>query len=201
MNELHKRGKFKRFGLSNFKPEEVEEVVKVCKENNFVPPTVFQGNYSPVARRQDTELFPVLRKHGIAFYAYSPLAGGFLTKTKEDIESKSAGRFTDSGAGPMYLALYNKPKYLEALATWNEIATKHDIGKAELAYRWVAFNSPLRNQYGDAIIVGASRLEQLKESLKWFQKGPLPESAVKGIDAVWGSIKDEAGLDNFNLNN
>ena len=201
MNELHKRGRFRRFGLSNYKPEEVEEVVKVCKENGFVLPTVYQGNYSPVARRQDSELFPVLRKHGIAFYAYSPLAGGFLTKTKEDIESKSKGRFTDAGAGPMYRTLYAKPKYKEALATWNDIATKHDIGKAELAYRWVAYNSPLSNEYGDAIIVGASQLEQLEESLKWFKKGPLPESAVKGIDQVWESVKDEAGLDNFNLNN
>ena len=201
MNELHKRGRFRRFGLSNYKPGEVEEVVRVCKEHNFVPPTVFQGNYSPVARRQDTELFPVLRKHSIAFYAYSPLAGGFLTKTKEDIESKSKGRFQEGGAGSMYLALYDKPKYLEALATWNQIATEFGVGKAELAYRWVAYNSPLSNQYGDAIIVGASRLEQLRESLAWFQKGPLPEGAVKGIDAVWESIKDEAGLDNFNLNN
>jgi len=201
MNELYKQDKFKRFGLSNYKPEEVEEVVKVCKDHGFVAPTVYQGNYSPVARRQDTELFPVLRRHGIAFYAYSPLAGGFLTKTKEDIESKSKGRFTDSGAGPMYMALYNKPTYLQALATWNEIAQKHDVGKAEMAYRWVAFNSPLRNQYGDAIIIGASRIEQLKESLAWFQKGPLPDSAAQGIEKVWESVKDEAGLDNFNLNN
>lgn len=201
MNELHKQGKFKRFGLSNYKPSEVEEVVACCKENNFVPPTVFQGNYSPVARRQDTELFPVLRKHGIAFYAYSPLAGGFLTKTKEDIESKSKGRFRAEGAGNMYLALYDKPSYLEALAKWNEIAEKAGVGKAEMAYRWVAYNSPLGNEYGDAIIIGASRIEQLKESLAWFQKGPLPEEAVKGIEGVWESVKGEAGLDNFNLNN
>jgi aflatoxin B1 aldehyde reductase len=39
-----------------------------------------------VARKQEEVLFPTLRKLGIAFYAYSPIAGGFLTKTKKDIE-------------------------------------------------------------------------------------------------------------------
>lgn len=198
INELHKRGRFARFGLSNYKPDEVEEVVKVCKTKGFVPPTAYQGNYSPVARRQDTELLPVLRKHGISFYAYSPLAGGFLTKTKEEILAKNTGRFTEQAVGGLYLELYGKPSLIEGLATWNEIATSHGIGKAELAYRWVAYNSPLSNEHGDAIIIGASRMEQLEESLAWFEKGPLPESAVLGIDQFWDSVKNEAGLDNFN---
>ena len=200
INDLYKSGTFKRFGLSNFKPAEVEEVIKLCKEKGFVVPSVYQGNYSPVARLQENELFPLLRKYDMSFYAYSPLAGGFLTKTKEEILSKNVGRFRESRVGAMYLALYSKPKHLDALAKWDAIASEHGVGKAEMAYRWVAYNSPLANKHGDAIIIGASRMEQLKESLVWFKKGPLPGSAVKGIQEIWETIKDEAGLDNFNLN-
>ena len=100
----------------------------------------------------------------------------------------------------MYLTLYNKPTYLEALATWSEIAEDFGIGKAELAYRWVAFNSLLKQEHGDAIVIGARNEEQLRETFEWSRRGPLPKGAVERIDAVWESVKAEAGLDNFNLN-
>jgi aflatoxin B1 aldehyde reductase len=36
---------------------------------------------------------------------------------------------------------------------------------AELAYRWVAFDSPLDPECGDAIVFDASKLSQVKETL------------------------------------
>ena len=95
VNEVYKSGAFKRFGLSNYKVEDVRKVHEHCKERGYVLPTAYQGNYSPVARLQDTLLFPTLRELGMSFYAYSPLAGGFLTKTKEQLE-KPIGRFDDT---------------------------------------------------------------------------------------------------------
>lgn len=43
VNELHKQGKFVRLGLSNYTAAEVAEVVMVCKYNNWVRPTIYQG--------------------------------------------------------------------------------------------------------------------------------------------------------------
>jgi aflatoxin B1 aldehyde reductase len=43
MNKAYLEGKFERFGLSNYSVEEVEQVVKVCEENGFVKPSVYQG--------------------------------------------------------------------------------------------------------------------------------------------------------------
>ena len=70
INQAYREGKFDRFGLSNFAAAEVEQIVDLCKENGFVVPSVYQGLYNAVARQGEKELFPVLRKHGIAFYAY-----------------------------------------------------------------------------------------------------------------------------------
>lgn len=201
VNELYKQGRFERFGLSNFLPSEVEEVVRVSKENGFVVPTVYQGNYSAIARKQEVELFPVLRKHGIAFNAYSPLAGGFLTKTAKDFEG-SVGRFDPANPiGDLYTTLYKKPAFLAALGDWEAISVASGIPKAELAYRWVAYNSPLELENGDGIIIGARNLEQLRKTLTGLQRGPLPETVARQIEEVWDKVKGEAGLDNFNLNN
>lgn len=158
-----------------------------------------QGNYNPVARKQEEVLFPTLRKLGISFYAYSPLAGGFLVKTREEIESGKASNRWEKGTmiGDMYLELYSKPSYLEALAEWDSVAKEEGVTKAELAYRWVKYNSPLKAEQGDGIIFGATRLSQLQETVKTINQGPLSARAVKRIDEVWEKIKHEAPLDNL----
>ncbi|OCT49647.1 Aflatoxin B1 aldehyde reductase member 4 [Cladophialophora carrionii] len=196
VNEVYKTGVFKRFGLSNYSPADVQKVYDIAKEKGYVLPTVYQGNYSPVARRQETELFPVLRNLGIAFYAYSPLAGGFLTKTAQQIKD-GVSRFAPDALGGMYRDMYMKPSYLDALSVWEAIANEEGVTRAELAYRWVTYHSPLKKEQGDAIIVGASSTEQLEQSLTGIEKGPLSSKAAEGIDKVWDQVKHEAPLDNF----
>jgi len=196
VQEIYKLGLFKRFGLSNYNAEDVQKVYDHAKEQGYVLPTVYQGNYSPVARRQETELFPTLRKLGIAFYAYSPLAGGFLTKTAQQIND-GAGRFSEEALGGMYRRMYAKPALLSALEKWAAVAEEEGATKAELAYRWVAYNSPLKKENGDAIIVGASSHEQLEGTLSGIEKGRLSDKAVQAIDKIWEGISHEAPLDNF----
>ena len=58
---MHKEGKLKEFGLSNFAPWEVMEIYYITKEEGWIQPTVYQGMYNPVTRATE-ELFPVLRK-------------------------------------------------------------------------------------------------------------------------------------------
>lgn len=200
IDQVYKQGAFRRFGLSNFLPHEVQDVIRLCNQHNFVLPSIFQGNYSPVARRPDAELIPILRKHGIAFYAYSPLAGGFLTKTRDILAGGSGkGRWDPaSDLGKLYGGLYNKPGHLDALDTWGGIAEDEGVSKAELAYRWVAHNSSLRAELGDGVIFGAYNAQHLRETVVWLRKGPVSESAAKRIDEMWEGMKHEAVWDNFN---
>ncbi|KAK4964222.1 hypothetical protein LTR66_012411 [Elasticomyces elasticus] len=198
INEVHKAGLFQRFGLSNYKAEDVQAVHEHCKEKNYILPSVYQGNYSAVARKQETILFPTLRKLGMSFYAYSPLAGGFLTKTKQQVQ-EGAGRFDpDTPIGKMYSDMYLRPAYLEALQQWEAIAKDAGCSRASLAYRWVKYNCPLSSEHGDAIIVGASSIDQLRQTLEGLNQGPLDKNIVERIDGVWKTIEHEAPLDNYN---
>lgn len=200
LDALHKQGAFRRLGLSNYLGHEVEEMVRVAKENGFVVPSVYQGNYSAVARRTEAEVMPVLRRHGLAFYAYSPIAGGFLAKTKESLLAAD-GRFgKDDFLASLYNKLYNRPSFVAALDAWAEIAAAEEAGgisRAELAYRWIFYHSDLRADAGDAVIVGASRPDQLRATVAAVRKGPLSADAARKIAAVWDTIKDDAPLDNY----
>lgn len=66
-----------------------------------------------------------------------------------------------------------------------------------MAYRWVSYNSPLKPEYGDALILGASRVEQIHESVKGLKQGPLKADTVKAIDEIWKLVEKDAPVDNF----
>jgi len=174
-------------------------MVRIAKEKGFVAPTIYQCNYSPVSRITEDLLFPVLRRHGIAFYAYSPLAGGFLTKTRAQVQQGTVERFNSATPfGRMYATLFNKESYLDALSEWDAISSRSGIANAELAYRWMAHHSHLDGAQGDGLVFGATTLEQIRETISGISRGPLPQEVVAQIEKVWNSVKGDAGLDIFN---
>ncbi|KAH6611689.1 NADP-dependent oxidoreductase domain-containing protein [Boeremia exigua] len=196
---LHRQGKFERFGLSNFLPEDVRKIHAYAQSKGGVVPSVYQGNYNAFARTIEDNLFPLLRELGIAFYAYSPLAGGFFAKRPDDLESKKAeGRFDPSTiSGQMYNTLYTKPTTIAALRHWNQIAEHAGDSSVNLAYRWAVFNSKLDAGLGDAVILGASRPAQLENTLSALDAGPLKPETVDQIEKLWKLIEKDAPLDNY----
>ena len=106
LQRLYEEGVFRRFGISNFTPDEVKELHDYCKQNGYVLPSVYQGNYNAVARKAETILFPILRELKMSFYAYSPLAGGFLAKSRQQItEGVGNGRWAKDPFSMMYQKL------------------------------------------------------------------------------------------------
>ncbi|TLS20903.1 uncharacterized protein PpBr36_10770 [Pyricularia pennisetigena] len=195
INELYKQGAFKRLGLSNFTAKQIEEVVQVAKENDFVVPSVYQGHYSPVARHIETDVIPTLRKHNMSLYSYSPSAGGFLTRPKEALLQGRLGQKDMVGA--ISDALYNKPSFIAALDTWAQIAQDEGVKLGELAYRWVVYHSQLDAKSGDSIIAGASKHHQFVEAVEWMRKGPLSDAAAKRVSAMWDDVKADAATHNM----
>jgi len=199
IQEIYEAGKFKRFGISNFRPADVQKVYDIQAAQKGVLPTVFQGNYNAVARHIESDLFPLLHKLKISFYAYSPIAGGFLVKNSAQLRIKDdEGRFgPNARTGEMYTTMYGKQSLYKALDEWGAIAKDAGISKAALSYRWIAFHSALTKENGDAIIVGASKVAQLEESLTAIEEGPLDEKIAERADNIWKVVEHEAPLDNY----
>lgn len=191
-----------QFGISNFSAKEVQEIYDYASSKGYVLPTVYQGNYSPLCRHLEDDLFPVLRKLNISFSVYGPLAGGFLTKTPEafqgDESALAGGRFDrNGGVGNIYHGLYNKKPLVESLSEWNAIARKAGVSNAALAFRWLGYHSALREDEGDSIVFGASRPSQLMEGLESLRAGPLDKEIVNEIQGFWEKVKEHAPVDNF----
>lgn len=70
MNDTFQQGKFKNLGLSNYTAAEVQKIIDICEEKGYIKPSVYEGHYNPLVRGGEKELFPILRKHNMAFFVY-----------------------------------------------------------------------------------------------------------------------------------
>ena len=119
------------FGLSNYKCYEVGEIVTLCRVNNWIVPTVYEGLYSAIDRTLEVEyvaqirflaslvsflpnnglnrMIPCLRHFNIKLAAYSPLAGGFLVghMLSEDAEEKGPEEGSHFDPETMFGAFFN----------------------------------------------------------------------------------------------
>jgi aflatoxin B1 aldehyde reductase len=194
VSKAYKDKKFAKFGLSNYSPQEVEEIVKLCVDNNWVKPTVYQGQYNAISRLSETDLLPILRKHGMSYYAYSPSASGIFTgKLSAQSTEIKGGRFdSNSNVGKLYSGQYLKPELLDAAAKVHKEAEVKGLSGHEVALRWVLHHSALDASKGDAMIIGASSVKQLEENLRICEQGPLPEELVQLLERTWNVAKDVA---------
>lgn len=186
--EFYQRGKFKRFGLSNFAAWQVAEVVEICRHRGWMIPVVYQGMYNALTRDVESELFNCLRNYDMSFYAYNPLAGGMLTgKHKSVSELPSAGRF--ERFGDSYRRRYWKAEYFDALSGFTRICARHQTTPTDAALRWLVHHSRLSTGQGDGIILGASQSNHLQDGLIAVRGQPLPEEIVRVLDQGWEHTK------------
>jgi aflatoxin B1 aldehyde reductase len=59
-----------QWGVSNFSPSLLAEYIAEAEKQGVPKPALYQGQYNPVTRGIEGDLLPLLREHGIKFYAY-----------------------------------------------------------------------------------------------------------------------------------
>jgi len=190
VNELYKAGHFEQFGLSNYMAWEVADIVGICKANGYILPTVYQGVYNILERGVEAELIPCLRKFGIKFAAYSPLAGGvlagvYLNKGLDDVEPDS--HFGSAGQYSSYF----RPRYEATIVPTRElnaVVVKHGLTLLEVSIRWLQHHSIL-TPADLGIIYGGSKPERLAKTLRINEEGPLPDEVVQAVNETYAKVK------------
>lgn len=198
VHELHLEGKFRHFGLSNYAAWEVMEIWQLCEKFDYIKPTVYQGMYNAITREVEKELFPCLRKLGIKFYAYNPLAGGLLSGryTTNGVQPENLlentptdGRFGLKSTKEHYGKRYWTKDYISSIVTVHALCEEHNISLCDASLRWMVWHSELNCTTNDGIIIGASKMRHIEQNMNSLCKnstqGPLPKSIVDSFDAAW----------------
>ncbi len=175
--KLRAEGKFCELGMSNYAAWQVAEAVGIGRRNGWATPIVYQGMYNAFTRDVERECIPAAHHFDLAFIAYNPLAGGLLTGKYADAQhTPEAGRFS----GAYYRARFWKPEYFAALDRVSSAAQRARIPLGHAALRWLMHHSR-----GDGLLLGASKVEHLRDNLAACRKGALPGTVARAFDAAW----------------
>ena len=187
-NELYQEGKFERFGVSNLRVDEVQTIHDICTRESYVLPTVYQGGYNPLMRSADELLFPTLRKLAINFYAFSPLGGGYFSRSVEQLRNPAEDH--RMAAFPVFKDIYVSEKSLKWLEDLTKVCEQNGTTTKEGVLRWFMHHSILKKE--DGVILGASDEKQVDETLQACRMGPLSEPVVDAFNKLWELNKDTA---------
>ena len=178
-----KQGKALYVGISNYDADQTRRARAALAEEG-VPLTIHQPRYSMFDRRPEAGLFDTLVELGVGAIPFSPLAQGLLTNRYLDgIPSDSrvaTSRFlNEAQIGETYLA---RARALD------RIAAARGQTLAQLALAWV-----LRQPAVTSALIGASSVEQLEDSLRALDAGPLTDDEIEAIEphAVQGTDRSD----------
>ncbi|KAI4263557.1 MAG: hypothetical protein L6R42_001296 [Xanthoria sp. 1 TBL-2021] len=146
------------------------------------------GDYNLVTRGMETRLLPILRAHNITYNAFRPLAAGFLTgKLVNGLHQGT--RFADNNPlGKAAQGIFGAEDLRTATKEFDSKLKPYNISSVEVAIRWIAHHSALGDE--DGIILGASKVEQIRQTVGMIKNGPLPEDVLDIAEGLWHAVKD-----------
>ena len=92
MEKAYKEGKVKAIGLSNFTPDQIQEILDICE----VKPAVLQTEVHPYS--QEKELKKFLAKEGMVIQAWYPLGHGDKALREEPLFTELAQKYGKSNS-------------------------------------------------------------------------------------------------------
>ncbi len=181
LDELVKAGKVRYPACSNYAAWQVCQMHWIADRRGFLPITVTQPMYNLIARGVEAEYLPMCREFGVATVVYNPLAGGMLTGKQQRAAPLAGTRFDGN---QMYLDRYWNDAAFDAVEELRAVAAAAGRSLISLALNWL-----LHHTATDAVILGASRLEQLEENVRALAEGPLSADTVQACDRVWSKLR------------
>jgi L-glyceraldehyde 3-phosphate reductase len=171
-----RQGKALYVGISNYKPKEAAEAFRILKELG-TPCLIHQPKYSMFERWVEKEgLLNLLGKEGVGCIPFSPLAQGLLTNKylsgipADSRVAKGVGFLTENNITEARLA---------QIKQLNDLAAKRGQSLAQMALSWI-----LKDDRVTSVLIGASRPEQLTDSLKCLDNISFGAEELKQIEQI-----------------
>lgn len=175
LDHIVRQGKALYAGISNYGPEETSEAIRILKSLG-TRCLIHQPKYSMFVRNAEDGLLDVLEKEGVGCIPFSPLAQGMLT------DRYLQGIPQDSRAYKPHGFLKESElseKRLTQIRKLNSLAQQRGQTLAQMALSWV-----LKDQRITSVLVGASKPEQLADSLKCLENVSFSEEELGKIDGI-----------------
>jgi L-glyceraldehyde 3-phosphate reductase len=172
---LVRQGKALYVGISNYSAEDAAEAIKILKALG-TPCLIHQPKYSMFERMPETGLLDVLGSEQVGCIPFSPLAQGMLT------DRYLKGIPADSRAAKSHGFLQSNqltPNRIGQIQQLNDLAFQRQQSLAQMALAWL-----LKDTRITSVLVGASRPEQLAESLLCLRNLDFTSTELQTIESI-----------------
>jgi voltage-dependent potassium channel beta subunit len=167
MHHLIEQGKILYWGTSEWSAQEIMEAHMVARDCRLIGPVMEQPQYNMLVRRKvEAEYAQIYKTVGLGTTVWSPLASGFLTG------KYGAGMPEGTRLGRKELDWVAEKLFVEEnyrrVVRLQELANELGVSLPRMAIAWC-----LRNERVSTVILGASKPEQLAETLTSAEVVPL----------------------------
>jgi aryl-alcohol dehydrogenase-like predicted oxidoreductase len=183
--DVVRQGKAMYIGVSEWTADQLRAGHALSKELGFQLVSN-QPQYSALWRVIEDKVVPTSEELGISQIVWSPMAQGVLSgKYLPGQPLPEGSRATDDKSGANFIKRFLRDDVLEAVQRLKPVAEQAGLTLPQLAIAWV-----LQNPNVSAALVGASRPEQLDDSVK--ASGVVLESDVmQAIDEALSGVAEK----------
>jgi len=161
LDTIVRSGKARYIGVSNFLAYRIARALGRSEARNLTKIVSVQPRYSLLFREIERELLPLAAEDRLAVIPYNPLAGGLLTGKHRFQDGPAQGtRFTLGTAAERYQDRYWHDREFNTVEALRRVVEEAGLPLTTVAVAWV-----LANAVVTSAIIGASRAEQLDDTL------------------------------------
>lgn len=177
LDTLVRQGKALYVGLSNYDAQQTKEALAILKQLG-TPCLIHQPKYSMLVRDPEEGLLDVLAENGVGCIPFSPLAQGLLTNKYLKGIPEDSRAAKESGFLQLNQVL---PETIAKVKALNEIAETRGQSLAQMAIAWL-----LKDPRVTTVLIGASKVSQLLDSLKAVENKEFSDSELAKIEGILG---------------
>lgn len=168
MNTLIQQGKILYWGTSEWSNDEIMQAYVFAERNHLIGPTMEQPQYNMFERtKMEKDYLLLFRDFGLGTTIWSPLSSGLLSGKYIDANPANT-RLNIEGMDWLKERTLGDESKLEKTSQLYVLANALGTSLPKLAIAWC-----VKNKNVSTAILGASRLEQLKENLGALEVLPL----------------------------
>jgi aryl-alcohol dehydrogenase-like predicted oxidoreductase len=174
LDNLVSQGKVRYIGCSNWYAWQIMKANGISERKNLAKLDTLQAYYSIAGRDLEREIVPLLEDQKTGLLVWSPLAGGLLSGkyTRENQKPE------DSRRSAFDFPIVDKERAWRIIDVLQPIAQAHSTSVATVALSWV-----LAKTFVTSVIIGAKRVDQLRQNLAAVEL-QLAEDELQKLDEV-----------------
>jgi aryl-alcohol dehydrogenase-like predicted oxidoreductase len=174
LDDLVRQGHIRYVGVSNWAAWQVMKALGISERQGLARFESLQAYYTVAGRDLERELVPFLQSEQLGLLVWSPLAGGLLSgKYDRHTQAEEGSRRATFDFPPVNMELA-----YDCIDVMRPIAHARKVSVAQVALAWLLHRAAVTS-----VIVGAKRVEQLKDNIA-ATNIDLNDEEIKAIDDV-----------------